>query len=401
MLSKGGKIISLCPACDNPAIFNTRKGMSLQGKTDYMMLPKNHWFCGGCLHYGPWSSRKRLQSHKAVDIATDDMLGVGDYAKLANRISEIKLWKNEAQSQADREASDKLKIETGVMTDPNISYERPKPPIESGDITQLGIEWSPEGKEDYTHWTHRPDDFGVWVAYNSWRFKDTYDVMLKDGTIHKCCYPNADAFHSEEGVQISEYDVLAVKLCTFEDLGNSWRCFSDTEEESNAYRAERNAEMFGMEGRNTPTDWKHVEPVEFDPETKKLKPKKLQLHGVYGNQVINRDGCFTTETPQPLNPDIGRGHTTPMFHMDHFPFTDTSLVDIPGDIPVVTTLVDYPSETVLGQFAIGGMLASVHDQQDVVVADLMDKKELTFKFTETPEKPLSDFFTGWLRDLEK
>ena len=155
MLSKGGKIISLCPACDNPAIFNTRKGMSLQGKTDYMMLPKNHWFCGGCLHYGPWSSRKRLQSHKAVDIATDDMLGVGDYAKLANRISEIKLWKNEAQSQADREASDKLKIETGVMTDPNISYERPKPPIESGDITQLGIEWSPEGKEAHkSNWLH-------------------------------------------------------------------------------------------------------------------------------------------------------------------------------------------------------------------------------------------------------
>ena len=346
MLSKGGKISYVCSSCKSPHIINTKKGVTIQGVNECVSIPGNHCVCVSCGAYSKWSARLKVKTIAGDNY--DGIVTVDDYQRLSALIGKI------AKVKSPESKPSKPNVEEEYVHKPFV------PPIKRGEQTELGIDWSPRGREDLTHWTHRPEDFGVWVAYNSWRFKDAYDIMLKDGTIEKMCYPNADKFSNGNGCH-SEYDVIAVRLCDYDDVKDSWRAGGETKEESDEYRARRNSSMFAGE-ESTRESWKDVKPVLFDPETRQLinddittmerahelfssesakanlliekenqlsdeelltryfptyipelsnEVVKLKLHGTYG-QHGNGDS-FQVNLPEEVQPDIGRGFTQPNF----------------------------------------------------------------------------------------
>lgn len=333
MLSKGGKISHRCSACESTRIVNTKKGLGIQSVEAYVTIPANSFFCLDCFGYAPWSSRI-----KSKDTTSDNFNGdmsIEDWESAVAAVDKIHRY---------RKLSKFYKETTSVDEVPQ-HYGGQEPTIHPGELTQIGVTWSPDGEADYSQWTHRPDDFGVWVGYNSWRFKDPYDVMLKDGTIHKCCSPNASSFMShDDGTNISEYDVIAVKLCTYDDLKDTWMAAGETEEESNEYRATRNASMFGAGEGVTPSDWKHVVPKLFDIETKQLVTVKIKNSGIYGassnvtmeeaHELFSKENFqkYADELPEKSDEEllaeyfpnydpkiaiaVGRGNTRAVIHMD-------------------------------------------------------------------------------------
>jgi len=255
MLSKGGKISYVCSSCKSPHIVNTKKGVSVQGKKEYVNVPANSCLCINCGSYTKWSARLKVQVLETDK--HDGTLSLADYEQLVSKIDSIGRVKTITTLPAKRKSNDDEVKHTPYV-----------PKIKRGEQTELGIEWSPRDVEDLTHWTHRPQDFGVWVAYNSWRFKDAYDIMLKDGTIEKMCYPNADKFSNGNGSHC-EYEVIAVRLCDYEDVKDNWRSGGYTKEESDEYRARRNSTMFAGDD-STKESWSKVKPIRFDPETRQL-----------------------------------------------------------------------------------------------------------------------------------
>ncbi len=94
---------------------------------------------------------------------------------------------------------------------------------------------------------HGVNDYGKWVPYvGKWRFKDRYDILLKDGTIIKQTYPNGGSFHNMNPQinpdvklsRIEDEDVLMIRLVPDEEIVEKYHFTGD-------YRAERNKEYFG------------------------------------------------------------------------------------------------------------------------------------------------------------
>ena len=342
MISKGGKITYVCSSCKSPHIVNTKKGVSIQGVKSYVSVPANSCLCINCGGYTKWSARLKVKVVKAD--SHNGLLSLDDYSRLVSKIDSI----GRIKVISTLPSSSKKPKET-------VSHKPFVPPLKRGDQTELGIEWSPRGVEDLTHWTHRPQDFGVWVAYNSWRFKDAYDIMLKDGTIEKMCYPNADKFSNSNGTH-SEYDVIAVRLCDYEDVKDNWRAGGDTKEESDEYRARRNSTMFAGDD-STKASWDKVKVIRFDPETRQLvdddvttmerahqlfnseeaKAKLLMLkeEQLSDEEMLERYfPTYITDANESIEKlklhgmygghgDIGRGHVNPiMYHAPsgHLPF---------------------------------------------------------------------------------
>lgn len=94
---------------------------------------------------------------------------------------------------------------------------------------------------------HGIRDYGKWVPYvGKWRFKDRYDILLKDGTIIKQVYPNGGSFHNmnpqiNPDIKISRVEdgeVLMIRLVPDEEIVEKYHFTGD-------YRAQRNEEYFG------------------------------------------------------------------------------------------------------------------------------------------------------------
>jgi hypothetical protein len=258
MLSKGGKISHRCSSCKSTRIVNTKKGLGIQSVEAYVNIPANHFYCLDCFGHGKWSSR--LKVNDLSDDNFDGIMTIDAWERCVTHMDKIVHLRHVRSFYSDTPEIDSSKSNFGGE----------EPTIKPGELTQIGVQWSPDGKEDYSNWTHRPNDFGIWVGYNSWRFKDPYDVMLKDGTIHRQCSPNGSSFFGPKGLQISEYDVIALRLCTFNDLKDHWLSGGETEAESNQFRGSRNASMFGCGEGVVMADWAHVIPALFDVDTKEL-----------------------------------------------------------------------------------------------------------------------------------
>lgn len=297
MLSNGGKKSFCCPNCESADIIDTKKGLVITAAvpfgTHWSSIPRRSWLCLDCFKFGTWSSRLKLPA------LPDDLFS----GKVSENVVEL-LKENIDDIEQYEFPVVKVDHKVPYMTD-NSDYRRappPPPPRRNGSITEAGVLWSPIGVKTKDHWTHRPDDFGLWVGYNSWRFKDLYNVMLKDGEIVKCCYPNASSFSpmvSDTGYHtLSEYDIIAVQLCTYEDIKDTYWVGADTEEGSNDYRALKNADTFGGPDYDTADKWSHVVPQLFDLETKKVLPEyqvkpQRQLRGYTQSLLMFDDAGYT------------------------------------------------------------------------------------------------------------
>lgn len=107
---------------------------------------------------------------------------------------------------------------------------------------QCGTEIQPDGLN------HRAEDYGRWVSYlGTWRCKDNYQILLKDGQIIDYVYPNGgswypvtDAAHKAakpEGRYLDE-EVLAIRLVPDNELKSRF-------EFTGKQRLERNVDYFG------------------------------------------------------------------------------------------------------------------------------------------------------------
>lgn len=66
---------------------------------------------------------------------------------------------------------------------------------------------------------HAPYTFGQWIEYNGFRYKQPYNVRLKDGSEIGPCYPNGVSFYPENGMEpIDDDDVTHIQACTDEEL---------------------------------------------------------------------------------------------------------------------------------------------------------------------------------------
>lgn len=86
---------------------------------------------------------------------------------------------------------------------------------------------------------HMPFQYDVWFKYTGFRYKDLYDIEMKDGTIHEMMYPNASSFVSFAGknVSVDDTDVAFIRLIPDTRLeGEYFNTGID--------RLERNLEMF-------------------------------------------------------------------------------------------------------------------------------------------------------------
>jgi hypothetical protein len=59
---------------------------------------------------------------------------------------------------------------------------------------------------------HHPAYPGIWVVYNGQRYKEYYDIRLKDGTVHRQCRPNGMSWGNDEVFNIMDRDIAEVCL---------------------------------------------------------------------------------------------------------------------------------------------------------------------------------------------
>ena len=59
---------------------------------------------------------------------------------------------------------------------------------------------------------HNSTQQGEWFDYTGFRFKDWYDIELKDGRILTMCRPNADAWYAYNGQRATDAQVKRVRL---------------------------------------------------------------------------------------------------------------------------------------------------------------------------------------------
>jgi hypothetical protein len=54
-----------------------------------------------------------------------------------------------------------------------------------------------------------------WIDYQPRRNRDKefYDIMLRDGTILHCCYPNGVGWYPATGKRIADYRVIKIRRC--------------------------------------------------------------------------------------------------------------------------------------------------------------------------------------------
>lgn len=96
---------------------------------------------------------------------------------------------------------------------------------------------------------HGVEDYGKWVPYlGQWRFKDRYDVLLKDGNVILQTYPNGGSFSPMNANRlgqafaatrrIEDNEVLMIRLVPDDEIVEKYH-FSGKE------RVERNQSYFG------------------------------------------------------------------------------------------------------------------------------------------------------------
>lgn len=127
--------------------------------------------------------------------------------------------------------------------------------------------------------THHPAYPGLWLPYGSghWRFKEFYDIRLKDGTEHTHMYPNGESFGGKQG-SFKDEDIAEIRLIPNSE--NPWRLKNGLLEQS--YTAIRALEMFRPEA--FPEVIKHPDGrIEF-------KPK---LYRFFTDGVVGWDGEYT------------------------------------------------------------------------------------------------------------
>jgi hypothetical protein len=92
---------------------------------------------------------------------------------------------------------------------------------------------------------HLPTDYGIWVPFTGFRFKDLYDIQLHDGSIIKSCRPNADVWTSwtdqtqHPRTEFHDSEVAMVRLIPDDEVVEEYHF-------SGEYRIKRNSEMFGF-----------------------------------------------------------------------------------------------------------------------------------------------------------
>lgn len=90
---------------------------------------------------------------------------------------------------------------------------------------------------------HSPRDYGVWVEYNGWRFKDLYDIELLDGSVIKSCRPNGDMWTSwtdqtqHPKTEFNDIEVARIRLIPDEEIQEKYHFSGES-------RVKRNSEMF-------------------------------------------------------------------------------------------------------------------------------------------------------------
>lgn len=66
---------------------------------------------------------------------------------------------------------------------------------------------------------HEPHQQGEWFEYTGFRFKDYYDLELKDGTILKGCRPNATAWYQAfRNRRVGDEQVAKIRLVPDDEL---------------------------------------------------------------------------------------------------------------------------------------------------------------------------------------
>lgn len=271
MLANGGKKVYLCPRCKGGNIVKLGKVPDDYAKLfiseiEYVYVHSNDMFCNDCYHNASWRDRIKytlpvapsedlLDTNKPSSLwpftgkATTRYLDDAAYAVVAQAIGGER-----NVTPYNFMTNHNLLCESIVNRKDNDKEDEPL-------LTEDGIEWSPKGDvENFSHWTHKPDSFGVWVYYNGWRFKDHYDILLSNGRVLRNMYPNADAW-SGAGEGIKDEHVRAIRLQPTNELPR-WMYDPKEEriEEVTNYRVKRNAEMFGDSLEN----WKNVTVRELD-----------------------------------------------------------------------------------------------------------------------------------------
>lgn len=99
---------------------------------------------------------------------------------------------------------------------------------------------------------HTPEDIGKWIKYTGYRYKDPYNIQLKDGTIHKNMYPNSyywnQGFNNvndlPRAIEIEEpiHDDQVVAIQLMEEDDPYFPKYRATGKE----RIDRNYRMFGV-----------------------------------------------------------------------------------------------------------------------------------------------------------
>lgn len=276
-ISNGGKALYLCSNCYSPHIKRFKKTEMLCLNTDdgprYATLRPNHCLCADCGSIFRWSHRVKLPTKLIGDSVGDSIQAVTDVIK------QLGYWAKKPE---------RAQVEKIVDVVNNGGKEldiRILPPMveqvltvnENGDkVTADGTIWSPKGQDDFSHWTHGPNWFGVWAPYNGWRFKDHYNIELWNGEIFYGVYPNANSWHAG-GIDINDKHVRRVQLCKSEECPR-WASRDDDEKKAEyyLYRAKRNAEMFGT---NDMADWLPVQNEELkdiDPFDKNLTEEQRE-----------------------------------------------------------------------------------------------------------------------------
>ncbi len=87
---------------------------------------------------------------------------------------------------------------------------------------------------------HEPHQQGEWFDYTGFRFKDWYDIQLKNSKIIEMCRPNADAWYSYNGKAFNDKQVDKVRLKPDSELDPEWHHVGED-------RIKQNIDMFSSD----------------------------------------------------------------------------------------------------------------------------------------------------------